>query len=46
VLVVVVAVDVDVGLVGELPQPMATAAPAAAPIAPNISRRLNFLLSI
>ena len=35
---------VAVGLVGELPHPNATAAPAAAPIAPISSRRLIFLL--
>jgi hypothetical protein len=44
--VVVVVVVGDVGLVGELPHPNATAAPAAAPIAPISSRRLIFLLCI
>ena len=46
-LVVVVVVGVvAVGLVGELPHPNATAAPAAAPMAPMSSRRLIFLLCI
>jgi hypothetical protein len=44
--VVVVVDDVEEGLVGELPQPMTTAAPAAAPMAPNSSRRLIFLFCI
>ena len=44
--VVVVVVVVEVGLVGELPHPKATAAPAAAPMAPMSSRRLIFLLCI
>jgi len=44
--VVVVLDEVDVGLVGELPHPMATAALAAAPMAPMSSRRLIFLLCI
>jgi hypothetical protein len=44
--VVVVGVEVDVGLVGELPHPNATAALAAAPMAPMSSRRLIFLLCI
>jgi hypothetical protein len=39
-------VVVSVGLVGGLPHPNATAAPAAAPIAPMSSRRLIFLLCI
>jgi len=43
--VVVGVVEVDVGLVGELPHPNATAAPAA-PMAPMSSRRLIFLLCI
>ena len=42
--VVVPEDDVSVGLVGELPQPTAIAAPAAAPMTPRASRRPIFLM--